>query len=58
MTTLVRLAKRRPDSSVDDFRRHADGAADWSSAAAYGLRSATQALTLAGAYRAANPPAT
>ena len=55
MTTLVRLAKRHPDSSVDDFRHQADGAADWSSAAAFGLRSATQALTLAGAYRRGEP---
>src|ERR1700729_3403148 len=49
MTTLVRRAKRHPGTSVDDFRRQADSAADWSSAAPYGLRSATQALTLAGA---------
>ena len=55
MTTLVRLAKRHPDSSVDDFRRQADGAADWSSAVPYGLRRATQALTLAAAYRRGEP---
>jgi uncharacterized protein (TIGR02118 family) len=55
MTTLVRLAKRHPDSSVDDFRRQAGGAADWSAAVPYGLRSATQALTLAGAYRRGEP---
>jgi len=55
MTTLVRLAKRHPGSSVDDFRRQADRAADWSSAAPHGLRSATQALTLAGAYRRGEP---
>jgi uncharacterized protein (TIGR02118 family) len=55
MTTLVRLAKRHPGSSVDEFRRQADGAADWSSAVPYGLRSATQALTLAGAYQRGEP---
>jgi uncharacterized protein (TIGR02118 family) len=55
MTTLVRLAKRHPGSSVDDFRRQADAACDWSGAVPYGLRSATQALTLAGAYRRGEP---
>ena len=55
MTTLVRLAKRHPGSSVDDFRRQADAASDWSSAVPYGLRSATQALTLTGAYRRGEP---
>ena len=55
MTTLVRLAKRHPGSSVDDFRRQADAASDWSGAVPYGLRSATQALTLAGAYRRGEP---
>ena len=55
MTTLVRLAKRHPASSVDDFRRQLDGATDWSSAVPHGLRGATQALTLAGAYRRGEP---
>jgi len=55
MTTLVRLAKRHPGSSVDEFRRQADGAADWSSAVPFGLRGATQALTLAAAYRRGEP---
>ena len=55
MTTLVRLAKRSPANSVDDFRRQLDGATDWSSAVPYGLRGATQALTLAGAYRRGEP---
>jgi uncharacterized protein (TIGR02118 family) len=55
VTTLVRLAKRHPSSSADDFRRQADAASDWSSAVAHGLRSATQALTLAGAYRRGEP---
>jgi uncharacterized protein (TIGR02118 family) len=55
MTTLVRLAKRHPGSSVDDFRRQADAASGWSSAVPHGLRSATQALTLAGAYRRGEP---
>ena len=55
MTTLVRLAKRYPGSSIDDFRRQADRASDWSSAVPHGLRSATQALTLAGAYRRGEP---
>ena len=55
MTTLVRLAKRSPGLSIDDFRRQADPASDWSSAVPYGLRDATQALTLAGAYRRGEP---
>jgi uncharacterized protein (TIGR02118 family) len=55
MTTLVRLAKRHPGGSVDDFRRQADAASDWSSAVPHGLRRATQALTLAGAYRRGEP---
>lgn len=55
MTTLVRLAKRHPGSSVDDFRRQAAVATDWSSAIPHGLRSATQALTLPGAYRRGEP---
>ena len=55
MTTLVRLAKRHPGSSVDDFRRQAEAATDWSSAVPHGLRSATQALTLEGAYRKGEP---
>jgi len=55
MTTLVRLAKRHPGSSVDDFRRQANAASDWSSAVPYGLRSASQALTLTGAYRRGEP---
>jgi uncharacterized protein (TIGR02118 family) len=55
MTTLVRLAKRSAGSSVDDFRRQAERASDWSAAAPYGLRGATQALTLAGAYRSGEP---
>jgi len=55
MTTLVRLAKRSPANSVDDFRRQLDGATDWSSAVPHGLRGATQALTLAGAYRRGEP---
>ncbi len=55
MTTLVRLAKRAAGSSLDDFQRQADRASDWSSAVPYGLRGATQALTLAGAYRRGEP---
>jgi uncharacterized protein (TIGR02118 family) len=55
MTTLVRLAKRAAGSSIDDFQRRADGASDWSAAAPYGLRGATQALTLAAAYRRGEP---
>jgi uncharacterized protein (TIGR02118 family) len=55
MTTLVRLAKRAPGSSIDDFRGLADRASDWSSAAPYGLRGAIQALALAGAYRRGEP---
>ncbi len=55
MTTLVRLAKRAAGSSIDDFQRWADGASDWSAAAPYGLRGATQALTLAAAYRRGEP---
>jgi uncharacterized protein (TIGR02118 family) len=55
MTTLVRLAKRAHGSAVEDFRRQAGQAADWSVAVPYGLRRATQALTLAGAYRSGEP---
>jgi uncharacterized protein (TIGR02118 family) len=55
MTTLVRLAKRAPGSGIDDFRRQAERASDWSSAVPHGLRRATQALTLAGAYRRGEP---
>jgi uncharacterized protein (TIGR02118 family) len=55
MTTLVRLAKRAPDTGIDDFRRQAERASDWSSAVPHGLRGATQALTLAGAYRRGEP---
>ena len=55
MTTLVRLAKRHPGTSVDDFRRQTEAGTDWSSAKPHGLRSATQALTLPGAYRSAEP---
>ena len=55
MTTLVRLAKRHPGTSVDDFRHQSETVTDWSSAIPHGLRSATQALTLAGAYRRGEP---
>jgi uncharacterized protein (TIGR02118 family) len=55
MTTLVRLAKRLPGASVDDFRRQIETGTDWSSAKSHGLRSATQALTLSGAYRSGEP---
>ena len=55
MTTLVRLAKRAPGLGVDDFQRSSGRASDWSSAVPYGLRGATQALTLAGGYRRGEP---
>ena len=55
MTTLVRLAKRAQGSGVEDFRRQAERASHWSSAVPHGLRRATQALTLAGAYRRGEP---
>jgi uncharacterized protein (TIGR02118 family) len=55
MTSLVRLAKRASGLSVDDFQRRAGQACEWSGAARYGLRTATQALTLAGAYRRGEP---
>jgi uncharacterized protein (TIGR02118 family) len=55
MTTLVRLAKRARGTRIDDFRDQAERAADWSSAAPHGLRRATQALTLPGAYRRGEP---
>jgi uncharacterized protein (TIGR02118 family) len=55
MTTLVRLAKRAPGLGIDDFRNQAGQASDWSAAAQYGLRGATQALTLTGAYRHGEP---
>jgi len=52
MTTLVRLAKRASGSGIDDFRREIGRASDWSAAARYGLRGATQALTMPGALEA------
>ena len=55
MTTLIRLAKRHPGSTVTEFQRQTAAATDWSSARPHGLRSATQALTLAGAYRRGEP---
>jgi uncharacterized protein (TIGR02118 family) len=55
MTTLVRLAKRAPGRGIDDFRDQAGRAGDWSAAVPYGLRRATQALTLPGAYRHGEP---
>ena len=55
MTTLVRLAKRARGSGIDDFRSQAGRASDWSAAARHGLRGATQALTLPGAYRHGEP---
>ena len=55
LATLVRLAKRAPGSGIDDFWRQADRASDWSSAAPYGLRGATRALALTGAYRRGEP---
>jgi uncharacterized protein (TIGR02118 family) len=55
MTTLVRLAKRVPGSGIDAFQGQAGLAGGWSSAVPYGLRGATQALTLAGAYRRGEP---
>jgi uncharacterized protein (TIGR02118 family) len=55
MTTLVRLAKRAQGSDLDDFQRRAERASDWSSAVPHGLRRATQALTLPGAYRRGEP---
>jgi uncharacterized protein (TIGR02118 family) len=55
MTTLVRLAKRAPGRGIDDFRREIGRASDWSAAVPYGLRRATQALTLPGAYRHGEP---
>jgi len=55
MTTLVRLANRAPGRGIDDFRREIGRASDWSAAVPYGLRRATQALTLPGAYRHGEP---
>lgn len=55
MTTLVRLAKRSAGLDIGEFRRRADGTCDWSSALPHGLRGATQALTLPGAYRGGEP---
>jgi uncharacterized protein (TIGR02118 family) len=55
MTTLVRLAKRASGSGIDDFRRGIGRDSDWSAAARYGLRGATQALTMPGAYRHGEP---
>jgi len=55
VTTLVRVAKRATGSDIEDFRRRAADASDWSAAAPYGLRGATQALTLPGGYRRGEP---
>jgi uncharacterized protein (TIGR02118 family) len=55
VTTLVRLAKRASGRGIDEFRAQAADASDWSAAARYGLRRATQALTLPGAYRSGEP---
>jgi len=55
MTTLVRLAKRARGSRIDDFRSAVERATDWSTAERHGLRRATQALTLPGAYRRGEP---
>jgi uncharacterized protein (TIGR02118 family) len=55
MTTLIRLAKRASGSDLDGFQRRAGRAGDWSAATRYGLRGATQALTLPGAYRRGEP---
>jgi len=55
MITLVRLAKRRPGLDVASFQRDAFLAADWTAAAAHGLRHATQALARPGAYRRGEP---
>jgi len=55
MTTLVRLAKRLPGLDVATFQREADWTCDWSSAVPYGLRRATRARTLPGAYRRGEP---
>lgn len=55
MITLVRLAKRARGIGIDGFRSQAGRAGDWSAAARHGLRGATQALTLPGAYRHGEP---
>ena len=55
MTTLVRLAKRARGSGLDEFQRRTGQVSDWSSAGPPGLRRATQALTLPGAYRRGEP---
>jgi uncharacterized protein (TIGR02118 family) len=55
MTTLVRLAKRARSSGIDEFQRRAEQASDWSGGAPPGLRRATRALTLPGAYRRGEP---
>ena len=55
MTTLVRLAKRARAAASTTSGARRTRASDWSSAVPYGLRGATQALTLAGAYRRGEP---
>lgn len=55
MTTLVRLAKRAAGLGIEDFQSAARTGSDWSTAAPYGLRRATRALTLPGGYRRAEP---
>jgi uncharacterized protein (TIGR02118 family) len=55
MTSLVRLAKRAGGLDVAAFQRAAVRTCDWSGAVPYGLRSATQALTLESGYRRGEP---
>lgn len=55
MTTLVRLAKRTPGLAVDSFQHDFPRATDWAGAVPFGLRRATQALTLPGGYRRGEP---
>lgn len=53
--SLFRLAKRRRGLPLEAFQRDLPDGTDWARATAYGLRSATQSLTLPGGYRRGEP---
>lgn len=55
MTILVRLAKRAPGLPIEIFQRTMPRNTDLLAAEPFGLRAATQALTLPGAYRRGEP---
>jgi uncharacterized protein (TIGR02118 family) len=55
VTSLFRLAKRARGLAVEEFQAAAEKTCDWSAGAHLGLRRATQALTMPGGYRKAEP---